>query len=317
MKPRGQDAPTLVEWLAVLADATRLRILRLLEREELGVGEIGKIVQLPQSTVSRHLKLLLEGGWVAKRAAGTASLYRLDAARLEPPAAELWRVTREHAASDRETRDDDARLREVLAERRLDSKAFFGRIGGEWNQVRRELFGEAFTASALLGLIDSSWTVADLGCGTGDAAELLAPHVRRIIAVDREPSMLEAAKKRLASFPNVEFRHGELASLPFRAGEVDAALVFLVMHHVPDPDAAVTEMARILRPGGVLLIVDMTSHQREEYRRTMGHVHLGFDEKDVRRWGRAAGMRDVRYLRLRPHPEGRGPGLFLATMRKA
>jgi ArsR family transcriptional regulator len=314
MPPHAE--PPLLDLLTTLGDPARLRVLRLLEAEELSVGELAKALQLPQSTVSRHLKLLHEAGWIEKRTAGTASLYCLDEASLAPPARDLWSVARRQLVGSPTFDQDDARLAGVVAERSADSKAFFGRIGGEWDEVRGELFGSHVTGEALLALLDPGWVVADLGCGTGNAAEHLAPMVRSVIAVDRETGMLDAARKRLKSFENVEFRQGELTSLPIDDAAIDAAIVSLVLHHVDDPDAAVREIGRALRPGGLAIIVDMVPHDREDYRRTMGHRHLGFDEPTVRAWAEQAGLDLVRYRRLRPDTAAKGPGLFVAMLRK-
>lgn len=315
MKP-GTDSPELLNWLATLSDMARLRILRLLEREEMSVGELARALQLPQSTVSRHLKTLLDGGWIARRIEGTASLYWLAAEQLSDDALELWSLTKRQLGSTPTLEDDDARLAEVLAQRRQDSKSFFGRVGSEWDLLRRQLFGDQFTLEALLSLLPRNAVIADLGCGTGNAAEFLAPHVRTVIAVDREPAMLSAAKKRLAEFENVDFRRGELDDLPLDDESIDIALVLLVLHHIDDPAAVVKEIARVLKPNGMVMIVDMTAHDRDSYRHTMGHVHLGFEQKTVEDWARNAGLDEVNYRRLRPATEGKGPGLFVATMRK-
>jgi SAM-dependent methyltransferase len=315
MKPRP-ETPLLLHRLAALGDLARLRILRLVDDRELSVGELARALQLPQSTVSRHLKLLHDGGWIVKRSEGTASLYCLVQDTLDEQAGELWRLARAQLGATPTLQEDDSRLAEVLAARREDSKTFFGRLGSEWDHLRHDLFGNQFTTEALLGLVNNDWIVADLGCGTGNAAEFLAPFVKRIIAVDREKAMLDAARKRLAAFSNVEFRLGELTSLPLADGELDAAMIYLVLHHVQDPAAAVRDTARTLREGGILLIVDMTAHDRESYRHTMGHLHLGFDETIVRGWADIAGLTAVRYRRLHPDTNGKGPGLFAATMRK-
>lgn len=314
---RTQRHGELIDWLTALGDLNRLRILRAVEAEELSVGELSSIVQLPQSTVSRHLKALLDARLVVKRARGTASMYRLLADGIAPGAAALWQTAREELAHTRPFDAERARLAEVLTARRTDSRDFFGALGGDWDRLRRDLFGEAFTAECLPAFINPEWTVADLGCGTGELAERLAPFVHRVIAVDREPSMLAAAKKRLARFRNVSFREGDLNQLPVRSKEVDAAVISLVMHHLEDPAAAVRDVSRILRAskgGGVLVIIDMVAHDREEYRHTMGHRHLGFSERQVRGWGRGAGLTGVRYLPVRPAASSRGPGLFVATL---
>jgi ubiquinone/menaquinone biosynthesis C-methylase UbiE len=172
----------------------------------------------------------------------------------------------------------------VIASRRIDSRSFFGKIGGEWDELRQDLFGSDFTTEALLSLIDERWTVADLGCGTGNVAALLAPLVKQVIAVDRESAMLDATRKRLADIDNVYLRNGDLTNLPIDNATLDAAVVSLVMHHLPEPAEAVKEIARTLKPDGVLLVIDMIAHDREIYRQTMGHVHLGFDEDAVRAW---------------------------------
>ena len=151
MKPPA--SPPLVSWLATLGDLARLRVLRLLDREELSVGELSRALQLPQSTVSRHLKLLHDGDWIGKRVEGTASFYRLLPQALEPGARQLWECTSGQLGMTPTLEEDDHRLNEVLAERATDTRAFFGRVGGEWDELRRELFGTAFTAEALVNLV--------------------------------------------------------------------------------------------------------------------------------------------------------------------
>jgi ArsR family transcriptional regulator len=306
----------LLRSLACLGDMARLRLLRLVAREELSVGELAKVLQLPQSTVSRHLKLLHGAGWIIRRSAGTASLYWMDREALDPDARALWDVVRTQLGTSPALAEDDHRLAEVLAERSTDSRAFYERIVGEWDRLREDLFGEAFCNEALLDFLDPHWVVADLGCGTGSMAELLAPAVKTVIAVDREPAMLEAARQRLGRFINVEYVRGDVSDLPIDDDAADAVLVSLVMVSVTDPVSAVREVARILRSGGPAMFVDMVPHDRESYRHTMGHEHLGFDEAQIRRWADATGLTDVRYRRLRADMSAKGPGLFVATMRK-
>ncbi len=302
--------------LASLSDMVRLRLLRVIEREELSVGELSKILQLPQSTVSRHLKLLYENGWIIRRASGPASFFRVDPKQISADAVELWRVVQKQLGAAPTLADDDHRLAEVLSERPTDSKAFFGRIVGDWDRLRDELFGESFAAEALLSFLDPGLVMADLGCGTGMTTEQLAPVVRRVIAVDREPEMLNTARRRLERFDNVEYHQDDLAALSIADGSVDAAIVSLVMVYMPEPEAATREVARILKPGGRVMVVDLVSHDREVYLHTMGHQHLGFDEAAVRRWAEDAGLSDVHYRRLRADTRAKGPGLFVATMTK-
>ena len=310
------DSP-LLRSLSSLGDMVRLRLLRVLEREELGVGELSKVLQLPQSTVSRHLKLLHDGDWIVRRNEGTATFFRLDPKAISTNAMALWKVVQQQVGAGATLADDDHRLAEVLAERRTDPVAFFGRIVGEWDRLRGELFGASFLAEALLSLLDPGWIVADLGCGTGITAEYLAPVVRRVIAIDREPEMLKAARRRLERFENVEYLSDDLTALTLTDGSVDAVIISLVMVYVTEPQTAVAEMARILKPGGRAMIVDMVTHDRETYRHTMGQHHLGFDEAQVSQWAHDAGLTATRYRRLRAETTARGPGLFVATMTKS
>jgi ArsR family transcriptional regulator len=169
----------------------------------------------------------------------------------------------------------------------------------------------------VLGLIDPTLVVGDLGCGTGQLSETIAPHVRRVVAVDGSEDMLEAARKRLSDLSNVDLRRGDLEALPLAAGELDAAMLSLVLHYSPDPARALAEVARVLRPGGRLLVVDMLPHEREEYQQQMGHVWLGFSDKQMSRYLAGAAFEDVRIRALPIDPDARGPALFAAVARKS
>ena len=310
------SAPAIFDRMSALADATRSRLLLLLERHELTVGELCQVLQLPQSTVSRHLKLLGDEKWVSARAEGTSRRYRMPADRMDAGARQLWDLVRGEVAALPGAAQDGERLRTVLAERSTRSREFFSSAAGEWDRLRAELFGRRADLVGLLGLLDDSWTVGDLGCGTGQLSQSLAPFVRRVIAVDSSPAMLDAARHRLQGLPNVETRAGELESLPMADGELDAAVVFLVLHYVAEPGEALAQAARALRPGGRLLVVDMAPHEREEYRSTMGHVWQGFEPARMERWMADAGLGGFRYVPLPPDPAAKGPGLFAASARR-
>jgi len=306
---------TLIAIFAALADPQRARMLRLLEREELAVGELALALQSPQSTMSRHLKALHDAGLVSKRAEGTATLYRLAPEAIAPEAREAWSMLRRTIDGREEFVDDDRRMAEVIAARSTDPKGFFGRVGGDWTGLRLGLFGDRFAGEALLDLLDPAWTVADLGCGTGEASELLAPVVRRVIAVDREKAMLEAARKRLKGARHVELRQGALESLPLKDGEADAAVIMLVLHHVPDPGAVLKEAVRGVRSGGGTLVVDLVPHDRRAYAASMGHLHMGFSRAELEQMARSAGVQLARHRELPPEPKTAGPGLFAALFR--
>jgi ubiquinone/menaquinone biosynthesis C-methylase UbiE len=308
----GRSAPIL-DRLASLADATRSRILLLLDRHELTVSELCGVMQVPQSTVSRHLKALADSGWVAARAEGTSNLYTMTRDDLDASARRLWLLVREQVGPTPAATQDQRRLQATLAERRSKSQEFFSSSAGQWDRVRDELFGDRFHLAALAAFADRDAVVADLGCGTGQVSAAIAPFVRHVIAVDGSSAMLHAAKKRLQAFDNVDLRRGDLESLPIDDARADAAMLTLVLHHVPEPAGALKEAARILKPGGRAIVVDMLPHDRENYRQQMGHVWLGFSESHMSRLLTEAGFREPRIVALAPDARAKGPGLFVAT----
>ena len=299
--------------LTTLADATRSRMLLLLERHELTVSELCAVLQLPQSTVSRHLKTLADAGWVMSRRDGTSRFYALALDDRGPETRRLWALLREQITATPGADQDSRRLKGVLGRRQTKSQQFFESAAGQWDHVRQELFGRSSHLLALPGLLDERWSVGDLGCGTGQIAAVLAPFVRRVVAVDRSSDMLQEAARRLREYGNVEVRQAELEALPLESGELDAATMVLVLHHLPDPAAALGEASRILKPGGRLLIVDMLPHDREEYRQQMGHVWLGFSEDTIQRMLAAAGFDSIRIVPLAADPDAKGPALFVAA----
>ena len=207
-------------------------------------------------------------------------------------------------------------MQTVLAERRTKSQEFFSSSAGQWDRLRDDLFGERFHLAALPAFADSEWTVGDLGCGTGQLTAALAPFVGRVIAVDASAAMLQAAKKRLQGFENVELRRGDLEALPIDDARLDAATLALVLHHLPEPERALAEVARVLKPGGRLLIVDMLPHDRESYRQQMGHVWLGFSDEHVRRILDESGFGDIRIVPLPPDPQIKRPWTIRGNCRK-
>jgi ArsR family transcriptional regulator len=311
-----EQRPPIFDRMSTLSDPTRGRLLALLERRELAVSELCAVVQLPQSTVSRHLKVLTDDGWLVARRDGVSRRYRMEPESLRGTARPLWQLAREQIAATDAARQDRERLTSVLAAQRTRSREFFSSAAGQWDKLRRDLFGMHSEVPALLGLLDGDWTVGDLGCGTGRMARALAPFVARVIAVDPSAQMLDSARGRLADLDNVEVREGELEALPIADGALDAAVLLLVLHHVVDPGEALAEVARALKPGGRLLIVDMQPHEREEYRQEMGHLWLGLPASQLERWLADAGFEAVRLRPLPPDPQAKGPVLFAATSRR-
>ena len=309
-------APAVVDQLTVLSDAIRVRMLAVLEGRELTVSELCDVVQLPQSTVSRHLKTLADGDWVSSRPEGTSRLYALQLDDLDPSAKRLWQVVREQIASSATASHDDRRLKQVLARRRTQSEAFFSSAAGQWDRLREELFGATSHLRALGALIDPDAVVGDLGCGTGTVSEWLSLFCERVIAVDASREMLQAARENLGGRKHVQLRQGSLEKLPIENGELDIALMMLVLHHLPEPKRVLAEAARALKPGGRLLVLDMLPHEREEYRQTMDHIWLGFSEKQMTAWLHNAGFKEVRWRAMPPESKAKGPSLFVATARR-
>jgi ubiquinone/menaquinone biosynthesis C-methylase UbiE/DNA-binding transcriptional ArsR family regulator len=319
-----QHTPIL-DHLTALADSTRDRILLLLERQELTVSELCGILQLPQSTVSRHLKALADSGWVSARAEGTSNVYTMtrpatgpragtfDVATPDGPERRLWSLVREQVASSRAALQDERRLTSVLAKRRARSQEFFSSTAGQWDRVRDELFGDRFHLAAFAALADPRWIVGDLGCGTGRVSATLAPFVGHVIAVDGSAEMLHSARERTADVPNIDLRRGDLEAIPIDDDRLDLALLALVLHHLPDPAKALAEVARVTKSGGRVLLVDMLPHDRESYRQQMGHVWLGFSSEYVHALLDGAGFSEIRYAPLPPDPSAKGPSLFVAT----
>lgn len=304
----------ILQQLTDLADPARGRLLRLLERQELTVGELCAAVQMPQSTVSRHLKALTDDGWLAVRSEGTSRYYRLSS-RLDAATKRLWEAVRGELDG-AEAEQDQARAADLVARRRSRSQEYFSAAAAEWDEVRAELFGAEPELRALPALLHPSSTVADLGCGTGQLAATFAPFVRRLIGVDDSADMLTAAARRLESFGNVELLEGRLESLPIDDAAVDVALMSLVLHYVADPGAALAEAARVLRSVGRVMVIDMLPHGRDEYRERMGHVWQGFAQGQMEEWFRACGLSPVAWHPLRPAQDAKGPLLFVAVARK-
>ena len=307
--------PAILDHLSALADTTRSRILLLLDRHELAVSELCDIMQLPQSTVSRHLKALADSGWISSRAEGTSNVYAMTRDELDSSARRLWALVREQIGPTPAAGHDQRRLQTVLAERRTKSQEFFSTSAGQWDRVRDELFGERFHLSSLTAFADAAWTVGDLGCGTGQMTAALAPFVgtsspstapprcfrpRRSVCRDSTTSSSGAAtSKRSRSTTAARRGHARARAAPFAGAGARAA----------------RGLARA-EAGGRVLIVDMLPHEREIYRQQMGHVWLGFSDEHLRRILDESGFADVRIVPLSPDPKSKGPGLFVATAKK-
>lgn len=306
----------LLSWMDALADTTRLRLLSLLERHELGVAELCNVVQAPQSTVSRHLKLLGDGGWTRSRRSGTANLYRMPAEDMPDPARRLWSLAREQFIATPTFKQDQLRLAEILRQRQSDAQKFFAGAAGQWDKLRTDLYGQSFITDALLALLPQDMTVADLGCGTGYLTERLAPHVGNVIGIDNSAEMLAAARQRTADLDNVDLHEGDLAALPIEDGTCDAAMLSLVLSYVEEPSAILAEAARVVKPQGGLIVVDLMPHSDDDFRRQMNQRAMGIDIHDLKQMLIENGFSSATARPLPPEPGTKGPALLLAVGRK-
>ena len=304
-----------------LADSTRVRILALLEREELAVQELMDVLGMAQSRVSRHLGILREAGLLRDRREGTYVFYRFTAPR-DGAWRDAWELARRELASDPQAERDGAALVRVVEARADRIKTFFDNVGPEWDALRRVFNDDALRARAIARLAPVTLTVCDVGTGTGVLAKELAELGMRVIAVDPAPRRLEAARAYLRKegfagekegLASVELRGGEAQALPLADAEVDAAFAHMVLHYVPQPADAIREMARVVKPGGHVVLVDFVQHDVESMREELGVLWLGFPTEEVRRWLEAAGLRDVR---IQHYASAELPATFVASGRK-
>jgi ArsR family transcriptional regulator len=281
MRVLENDLPSA---LKLLADPTRLRILALLDREELSVGELSESLGMTQSRVSNHLRLLRDAELLTERHAGTSTYVRLDGTSDRHDVKHrLWVLLRGEVDALAEHGADLVRLQGVLERRRGDVE-FFDEIAGHWDKIAGEFATGQAKHRAAAHLLPGGMVVADLGCGTGYLASALLGQVRKIVCVDRSQGMLDQARRRLgriARTTEVEFRLGELAALPIDDEEVDGALAGMVLHHLEDPGGALAEMRRIVRPGGSVVILELAPHREAWMRRELGDRHLGLEASDV------------------------------------
>jgi ArsR family transcriptional regulator len=277
-----------------LSDPTRMRILRLLEREELHVQELMEVLGMAQSRVSRHLAILREARLLGDRRDGTYVFYRF-VPPAEGPWRDGWTLVRERLEGDPTAERDDALLRRVIEARSQQTRSFFDAVGPEWDALRKVFHDDALRARAIGRLVPPGLHVADIGTGTGILAGELARLGLHVVGVDRSARMLEAARSKLGTQPlpsggTIEWRRGEADRLPIDDDDVDAAFAHMVLHYVPSPSDAIREMARVVKPGGVIVIVDFVKHAHEWMRQELGVLWMGFEPDELRGWFAAAGL---------------------------
>ena len=288
---------SIIKSLKLLADATRLRLLILLEKAELTVNEIQEILNMGQSRISAHLAQLKRAGLVQDRRAGKHVYYGLAPAGddgADPARARLREIVAASAKEITESATDRIALELVLRKREDRAREYFNRLAGKFG--RSYCPGRSWQGMAhmLLGLLPPM-IIADLGAGEGTLSQLLARTARRVIAVDYSEKMVEfgAGLAREHGFTNLEYRLGDIQSPPIEAGSVDLAIFSQALHHASQPARALAAAHGILKPGGRLVILDLLSHNFEQARELYADLWLGFSEVELHRLLEAVGFADI------------------------
>lgn len=310
----------LLKVFKTLTDPTRMRLLGLLEREELAVQELTEILATPQSTVSRHLGILREAGLLRDRREGTHVYYSFHLPA-DSVWHDAWELTRSALADDPDARADAAALTAVFRARAGRTRAWFDSVGPDWDVLRRVFNDDAQRARAIGKLVPPGLRVADVGTGTGVLAIELARAGLDVIAVDHASRMLEAAARNATAAgvaARIDFRVGDATELPLVDGEVDAVFAHMVLQYLARPQDALVQMARVLRPGGRVVLVDFVAHDRIWMQQKLNAHWLGFGADVVREWLAQAGFVDATIEVQEPEqPAGDLPATFIASATKA
>jgi ubiquinone/menaquinone biosynthesis C-methylase UbiE/biotin operon repressor len=279
---------SILKSLRLAADPNRLRILLLLEREELSVAELQEVLSKGQSHISTWLAQLKQAGLVDDRRNGKNSFYRLKAP------SELMDLLRPACAEVPEVEPDREALRAVLRKRQDKMRRYFDELAGKFG--RQYVPGRSWKgiAEALLKLMPPM-VIADLGAGEGTIAQLMAQRAKRVIAIDNSEKMVEfgAELARRHEIANLEYRLGDLEDVPIRANTVDLAFLSQALHHAVHPEKAIAEAHRILKPGGKIAVLDLKNHHFEEAREMYADLWLGFTELEIENYLKGAGFRSL------------------------
>lgn len=296
--PTTYDAPDSEDVFRALADSKRQRVLQLLLQEELNVSELVAVLDLPQSTVSRHLKVLRDAGLVSDRRHGTTSFYTA----LVPNAESDGLMVRVLGW----LRDQPLpkplqhRLGKTVQQRRNDAVGFFEKMGHRWDELREGAFGTSFALEAFMALLPRQWHVLDVGAGTGFLLPALAEHFDRVTAVEPAEAMRTCCRARISAhnIKNVELLSGDFDDIPLDDASCDLAIACLVLHHVPKPSTALREIYRVCRPGGAILAVEQEEHEFGEFHAAMQDHWWGFAPRRLATDLSGAGFDAVRHHAL-------------------
>ncbi len=278
----------VVDIFRALADPTRLRIVALLRRMELSVGELAQVLGQSQPRVSRHVKILVDAGVAARRREGSWVFLTPAPSVVAVPLFALI----DAGGEDHWAVADAARLNAVRADRTAAAERYFAGYADQWDAIRSLHVAESAVEARLQELLGSNiGRLVDIGTGTGRMIELLGDTADHVTGIDRSPEMLRIARAKLAEAQTpVEFRQADVGALPLADGSADTVTMHQVLHYIPAPEVALREAARIVAPGGRLLLVDFASHDREELRTQDAHARLGFSDAQIGGWFAASGL---------------------------
>ena len=287
---------------AALADPTRLRILMLLRAMELSVGELAQVLGQSQPRVSRHVRILIDAGLAERRKEGSWVFLSLGPRpRIEP----LFQLIDRWAEADGDnpsTAADAARLAAVRADRAAAATRYFASHASNWDALRSLHVAESEVENAIGRALggQSLGRLVDIGTGTGRMIELFGPRADSAVGIDRSSEMLRLARVKLeAAGIASSLRQGDMYALPLADGSADNIIIHQVLHYAHSPAVAIAEAARVLSPGGTLLVVDFAAHEREELRERDAHIRLGFDDEVMADWFAAAGLEMDRVQHLK------------------
>ena len=279
--------------MRALGDATRLRIILLLERDELSVNELQEITRMGQSRISTHLKQLQDAELVQSRREGKRTFYKLNPVA-DDLAREFIEISRRASKEIPEHGSDQVNLKRILARRTEQAQLYFNQIAGRFDRSYGP--GRSWQAfGQLLLRILPPVVVADLGAGEGLLSELLARRAKKVIAVDNSEKIVQFGinKAKKNNLKNLEFRFGDIEAPPIEGASVDLVILSQALHHALNPSNAINASFQILRPGGQIMILDLLQHKFERARDLYGDVWLGFPESDLQRWLEGAGFKKI------------------------
>jgi SAM-dependent methyltransferase len=285
----------MIHFYKALADETRLKITAILSMGEFSVHEVTRILGMGQSRISRHLKILSDAQIADFRRDGAKVFYTLAG---EPTGYQntIIQLTIEWCKEQTDWRALAAAVEEILEWRRSQSRLFFATVGQDWSTLLGHFIDQGEFIQALKALMDGVDILADLGCGPGFVLRELSSVVDHLIGVDYSDKMLQHARDNLRDLRasgQVDLRLGAIEHLPLRDGEVDAVLINLVLHHIAEPHGIFSEVNRVLKPGGSVIIIDFKKHENESFREEMADIWLGFETKDLSIWLKNAGFKDI------------------------